>query len=168
MEEIWKDVVHYEGLYEVSNTGKVRNKKSGRIMAQIKTNRGYLRVHLSKFGNLKNELVHRLVAMAFIENPNNYPQVNHKDENKANNNVDNLEWCSRQYNMSYGTQATNMQGKQRHVQSCRVNQYDIYGNFIATYRSINEAGKINNINSGAIYFAIQNGGTSGGYIWKKA
>ena len=101
MKEIYKDIVSYEDLYEVSDTGLVRNKVSGKILKPLKNNRGYLHVRLYKDGIGKFKLVHRLVANAFIPNPLNLPEVNHIDENKSNNNVDNLEWCSRQYNIDY-------------------------------------------------------------------
>lgn len=111
MKEIWRDIVGYEGLYQVSNLGRVRSMdrydnlkhfRKGKILIQhIYT--GYLYVSLCKNGKIKMYRVHRLVAMAFIPNPNNLPQVNHKDENKQSNIVENLEWCDARYNMNYGT-----------------------------------------------------------------
>lgn len=100
--EIWKDIYGYEGIYQVSNFGQVRRlcKNDNRIIKQ-EINRGYKRVCLSYKNVKKHFLVHRLVAFAFIPNPNNYPIINHKDENKLNNNVDNLEWCTHQYNLNY-------------------------------------------------------------------
>lgn len=109
MEEIWKDVVHYEGLYEVSNLGRVRSTSTKKIKPQHsnynkKTGQGgYMVVNLWKFNKGKNEYVHRLVAMAFIPNPNNLPQVNHKDEVKTNNEASNLEWVTSKQNNNYGT-----------------------------------------------------------------
>lgn len=94
MTEIWKDIVGYEGLYQVSNLGRVRNKYM-HILRPRPDKNGYLRVNLLK----RFYSVHRLVANTFISNPNNYTEINHKDENKSNNSVGNLEWCSRQYNM---------------------------------------------------------------------
>lgn len=119
MDEIWKPVVGYEGLYEVSNLGRVRSvdryvrfgrwgdngqtrlRKSQLISPKI--DEGYYRVNLNKDGHQKMFKVHRLVAMAFIPNPDNLPVVNHKDENRLNNCVNNLEWCTQQYNSVYGT-----------------------------------------------------------------
>lgn len=100
--EIWKDIYGYEGIYQVSNFGQVRRlcKNDNRVIKQ-EINRGYKRVCLSYKNVKKHFLVHRLVAFAFIPNPNNYPIINHKDENKLNNNVDNLEWCTYSYNLSY-------------------------------------------------------------------
>ena len=115
-EEIWKPVVGYEGLYEVSSYGRVRSLDryvkysngpihlhKGRILNPGKEKVGYLVVPLSCNGKLHLKKIHILVAEAFIPNPDNLPQVNHKDENKTNNNVDNLEWCTAKYNMNYGS-----------------------------------------------------------------
>ena len=106
--EVWRDVPGYEGKYQVSNTGQVRSLNymhtgKTKILKQDTSKRGYKRVILSKNGKVKAYSVHRLVAIAFIPNPNNWPQVNHKDENPANNFYKNLEWCTPKYNMNYGT-----------------------------------------------------------------
>ena len=98
---IWKTIDGYEGMYEVSSTGEVRNRKGEKLKPSI-TSTGYPHVSLCRQGERKSKNIHRLVAEAFIPNPNNYPIVNHKDENRANNNIDNLEWCSYSYNASYG------------------------------------------------------------------
>ena len=120
MEEIWKAIEGYEGLYEVSNTGKVRSLDRrifaklgsktwkfvdihGTIVKQSPNRDGYLRVMLSKKNKSIDYFVHRLVAAAFVDNPNGYSEVNHKDEDKSNNYMTNLEWCSRRYNNMYGT-----------------------------------------------------------------
>lgn len=116
--EIWKDIEGFEGKYQVSNFGRVRNIKffnrvnfkndrsckAIRILTQKINRNGRVCVHLSD-GKDKDfhPNVHRLVAKAFIPNPDNLPEVNHKDENPQNNHVDNLEWCTREYNFSYGT-----------------------------------------------------------------
>lgn len=106
MTEVWKDVPGYEGAYQVSNTGKVRslnwrNTGGVRNLYLKPHNRGYLQVELAKKGVRRGYVVHRLVAAAFIENPLNLPNVNHKDENKKNNSAENLEWCSQSYNTKY-------------------------------------------------------------------
>ncbi len=108
MEEIWRDIQGYEGLYKVSNMGNVKSlnyRRTGleKNLKFDKDNHGYLYVILCKNNERKTFRVHRLVAQAFIDNPNNYPQVNHKDENKLNNTVKNLEYCSSSYNNNYGT-----------------------------------------------------------------
>lgn len=87
--------------YTVSYNGDIKNKKTGKVLKPQKVSGGYYQVHLFKDGKMNNVLVHRIVAKAFVPNPNNLPQVNHKDENKANNNADNLEWCTCAYNMQY-------------------------------------------------------------------
>ena len=103
MMEEWRAVPGYEGLYEVSNIGNVRNVRKNTLLRLTKTNNGYIRVGLCKNGIKTGLRVHRLVAQAFIPNPNNLPQVNHKNEDKSDNSVDNLEWCDQAYNNLYGT-----------------------------------------------------------------
>lgn len=98
MKEIWKEIEEYEGLYWVSNIGRVKSKR--KILQPIKGE--YLKVGLSKNGIQKTLTIHRLVAQTFIKNKNNYNFVNHKDENKYNNFVNNLEWCTNKYNCNYG------------------------------------------------------------------
>lgn len=124
MEEIWKSIPGYEGYYEISNTGKIRSltrtimKSNGRsqtfkgkeLIPQLSAF-GYYKIILSKNQIKKQYLIHKLVAITFIPNPNNLPIVNHKDENKTNNNVENLEWCTYEYNNNYGTI------KQRHIET---------------------------------------------------
>lgn len=110
MREEWRPVRNYEGLYEVSNMGNVKSLnynhtgKEGILKAK-KNSSGYLQVHLYKDGKAKFYTVHKLVAQAFCKNPEGYTEINHKDEDKTNNNADNLEWCSRSYNNSYNDKA---------------------------------------------------------------
>lgn len=105
--EEWKDIKGYENKYQISNLGRVKAldyRRTGKEqIISIKNNKGYSEVALWKDSKRKMFMVHRLVAQAFIPNPNNLPQVNHKDENKTNNIVENLEWCTQSYNNSYGT-----------------------------------------------------------------
>lgn len=108
LNEIWRDINNYEGLYQVSNYGRIKrlgNAKNmkEKILRPIKHSRGYLRIGLHKNGFQKDYFIHRLVAQAFIINSINLPEVNHRDENKHNNKVCNLEWCSSKYNANYGT-----------------------------------------------------------------
>ena len=106
--EIWRDIEGYEGLYQVSNLGKVKSlnykcTKKEKILKPFSNRDGYLRVKLCKEGKRRSYLVHRLVAQAFISNPEDKPQVNHKDEDKTNNKVENLEWVTSKENINYGT-----------------------------------------------------------------
>lgn len=103
MKEVWKSVQGYEGYYEISNLGRVRSTsyKGVRILKPAKMKNGYLNVILCVNQHKVHKNIHRLVAEAFIPNPNNYIAVNHKDENKENNEVSNLEWCSEEYNNRY-------------------------------------------------------------------
>ena len=101
--EIWKDVLHYEGLYQISNLGRVWSVYKQDFKVPHTKDNGYQFVQLYKNGKMRNEHLHRLVALTFIPNPNNLPQVNHKDEDKTNNTVGNLEWCDVKYNNNYGT-----------------------------------------------------------------
>lgn len=120
MNEIWKDIRGYEGLYQVSNLGKVKglarvtcrnHKIKERILKE--THYKYAQVSLWKEGKERKVYIHRLVALAFIENPNNFPEVNHKDENTFNNCVDNLEWCTSKYNANYGNRTEKCIGFKR-------------------------------------------------------
>ena len=102
-DEIWKDVVGFEGLYQVSNLGRVKSlnyKRTGKakIMKPYKTKKGYLRIYLTKNNKIFRFRLHRLVAFAFLENPNNFDQINHKNEIKTDCRVLNLEWCDANYN----------------------------------------------------------------------
>lgn len=163
MEEVWKDIKGYEGFYQISNLGRVKSLirknvlKEKIIKGGIQKN-GYKFVLLYKDKNSKIFRVHRLVAEAFIPNPNKYKEVNHIDENKTNNNVENLEWCTRKYNCSYGNFNESKIKK--------VIQYDIIGNYIREWSSITEAQKKLGINHSSIVNNCRNRRPSaGGYIW---
>lgn len=167
MNEVWKPVAGYEGIYEVSSIGRVRSlsrpkegkyshKVEGRILAQgyNKAN-GYYSVNLCYKGKHRTSYVHRLVAGAFLPNPNGLEEVNHKDENKRNNRADNLEWCDRLYNIHHGT------GMSRRLRSIaaskkgrcypkRIAQYTLDGKLVATYYSSEEAARALNCNGSNI------------------
>ena len=108
--EVWRDIEGYKGIYQVSNKRRVKSlnyRQTGKegILKQCKNRKGYLCVCLCKDGEQKGHKVHRLVGQAFIPNPDGLPQINHKDEDKTNNCVDNLEWCDNLYNCNFGTRA---------------------------------------------------------------
>lgn len=150
MEEIWKDIPGYEGLYQVSTFGNVvslnYNHTRERRMRIPRADRGgYLYLCLHKGGVTTTKKIHRLVAEAFIANPNNYPQINHKDECKTNNNVDNLEWCDQAYNNRYGSRMRKVLDAHKRVGSPKaerpVVKLDKYGTIIDEFISISEAAR---------------------------
>ena len=143
IKEIWKDKKDYEGHYQVSNCGRVKSIKFGkeRILKPVPNSFGYLFVNLCKDGKVKAFTVHRLVAEAFIPNPNNYKEVNHKDEDKSNNVVTNLEWCDRKYNCNYGTRTEKC--------SKPVLQYTLDGESVREWESTAECSR-NGFNQGAV------------------
>lgn len=132
MEEIWKDIQGYEGFYQISNLGRVRSLEriapSGKFVKQIirkqlKDKDGYCIVGLNKNKSQKTHKVHRLVANAFIENTDNLPEVNHKDEDKTNNEVSNLEWCNAKYNLTYGSRNGMFIGEKNN--NCKLSEKDV-------------------------------------------
>lgn len=167
-EEIWKPIPGWEGFYEISNLGQVKalNYKCLGVVKIIKQSTscyGYKVVGLSKKGKTKQCFVHRLVALAFVPNPCQYPIVNHKDENKVNNNAENLEWCTNKYNLSYGTARERMVRNKRK----RVFQYDLDCNLVKVFCSISEAAKATGLcraHIGACYRGKNR--THGGFFWR--
>ena len=113
--EQWKDIAGFEGFYQVSNTGKVRNVKRNRTLSPALNSRGYQRVLLCKNGDKLNKFIHRLVAEAFIPNPENKPEVNHKDSNKTNNNFYNLEWVTHRENIEHMSLVKKVEQKEARV-----------------------------------------------------
>lgn len=171
--EIWKDVVGYEGLYQVSNLGRIKSLPRHRVVGwanyiskekiikQSNHRQGYKIVLLHKDGECKTYKVHRLVAIAFIPNKKGYRCVNHKDENKSNNIVDNLEWCNHSYNNNYGTRNE----KVRKANGKPVLQYSKDGILLKEWICMREAQRGTGIQS---IDSVCNGKrkTAGGYIWK--
>ena len=142
IKEEWKPIAGFEGFYEVSNFGRVKSlnyqgtKGESVILKQTLKSNGYFQIGLYIKQNRKYFNVHRLVAMAFIPNPNNYPQINHKDEIKTNNSVDNLEWCTSKYNLNY----KDFQKRRAASYAKKVYQYDKDLNLIKEWSSAKEAG----------------------------
>lgn len=185
-QEIWRPVVGYEGYYEVSNFGYVRSLdryanigysskrlKIGRRLKAWVGNNGYYMVSLSKNNKVKKHTVHRLVAEAFIPNPNNYPVINHRDENRLNNFVKNIEWCTQKYNMEYSNVIEKGIEKQcwkkaNEVTSKPVIQYTKDGKFVAEFESVNEAQRKTGVNISQISKVCTNKKgykSAGGYKW---
>ena len=144
VKEVWKPVPGYESLYDASNYGRIRSMwyEKVKIIKPQKV-KGYLRVNLCKDGKRKNFYVHRLVAMAFIPNPDNLPMINHKDECKTNNIPENLEWCDVSYNNSYGTLPERQSQNQLNnpITSKTVYQYTLDGVLVRVWPSAAEAGR---------------------------
>lgn len=182
--EIWKPVKGYEGFYEVSNFGKIKSvavfshtagkvvmRKIPMVLKPETTHDGYKRVLLSLFGKKKKYSVHRIVAAAFIPNPNNYPVVNHKDEDTANNKADNLEWCTAKYNSNYGTLPKRISERCKNDPriSKEVVQFSIDGDIINTFPSINEASRQTGAPAEVISRCCKRKArTSGGFRWAYA
>lgn len=167
--EIWKDIKGYEGKYQISNLGNVKSlkykkEKNEYLLKPFFTKQGYLRVSLSKNNKNTQPLIHRLVAIHFIENKNDYCEVNHIDENKINNCASNLEWCDRKYNVNYGT-AKLREAETKH--KYYIEQYDLENNFIKRWYSLKEIEmdtnyKKNNIQQNC----LGNTKSAYGYKWK--
>ena len=164
-DEIWCPVKNYESLYEVSDKGRVKSIGYGkeRILKPLRNTCGYLQVCLCKNGEHKMYLVHRLVAQTFTPNPQNLTEVNHKDENKENNSVHNLEWCDSKYNNNYGTRTQ----RQSEKLSKSVLQYTKSGVFVREWKSMKDVQRNLNYSQGNISSCC-NGKckSANGYIWK--
>ena len=181
MEEIWKDIEGYEGLYQVSNLGRVRslgrtiNRMTRwgtvkpytikpRVLKHKISAYGRLQYHLHSLdGVVKPYLAHRLVAKHFIPNPDNLPEVNHKDENPKNNRADNLEWVSHIANCNYGTRNERSAAKRGR----QVEQLTLDGPHVAFYQSASEASRMTGIGRKNINECLcLRSQTAGGYRWK--
>lgn len=185
MEEIWKPIkinkngICYDltGKYDISNLGNVRNSKSGKYLKQRVDKLGYfvISLRLNSKRTPKVLRIHRLVAITFLPNYNNLPQVNHIDGNKLNNNITNLEWCTSSHNMKHAyennlidhTKLETYRQKATAKVSIKVNQYTQNGEFLRTYDSYLQAAKAVGVSSNAIKKCC-NGQqrTSAGYIWR--
>lgn len=177
--EIWKDIGGYEGMYQVSSFGRVKSleRKSQNTKRHIKEHfikqfddtNGYLRFSMFKNKKKVTLSIHRIVAETFIPNPNNYPCVNHKDGNKQNNCIENLEWCTYKYNTEHAWKTGLAKPKYNGygVRAERIIQYNLENIPIAIYMSCRMASKINNISYKNISECVRGKSkTAGGYKWK--
>ena len=191
-EEIWKDIQGYEGRYQISNLGNVkslnyRNSKRSQNLVPKVNNYGYKWVELSNGIERKQLLIHRLVALAFIDNPLNYPIINHKDENPLNCTADNLEWCTNKYNVEYSMERhperfITVKTSKRFERAKRdfyklktkysnthINQFSLKGEFIKQWLNFAELKHIKNYNSTSIKECCEGKRkTAYGYKWEFA
>lgn len=179
MNEIWKSIEGYEGLYEVSNLGKVKSVEryvprgnhqiyvKERILKPELDKDGYLLVNLSKNGVQRMQKIHRLVAIAFIPNVNNLPIINHLNEIKFDNRVENLEWCDNLHNVRYGTGIERNKQIQTFAHGKKVLKKDLLGNVLESYPSTREAARENNTTATQIRRVCQGKQrTCIGYTWE--
>ena len=173
MQEDWKDVVGYEGLYQVSTLGRIRsldrkdcrgNRIKGRVLRPRFINSGYMMVHLrDKNGKRMGKLVHRIIAEAFLIARENETQVDHIDEDKTNNKLCNLRWVTPKVNTNHGTGIERASAKR----SKAVNQLDEDGLFVRTFTSATEAARVLNIKQGSITNCCKGKHRhAGGYRWE--
>jgi hypothetical protein len=170
MQEIWKDILGYEGLYQISNYGNVRSlhwnhSNQIRLLTPF-DNDGYLRIGFRQQGKLKNHLIHVLVAKAFIPNPNNLPQVNHKDGNKHNNLVSNLEWISNSDNVKHAIRNHLRNSHASKSNPSKVYQYSLDGKLLAIFPSQHDAANKLHLAQANISKAIRRNKQYANYYWK--
>lgn len=170
-QEIWKPIKGYEGIYEVSSFGRIKSisRKRGfikgktRILKPIIKDNGYAQINLYKDNIYTRHYIHRIVAQEFIQNKNNLPCINHKDYNKLNNSIDNLEWCSYSHNNSY----SNCQAIAGKTKRIPIVQYDLQGNKIREWESATQAGHTLNIANTCITACCRGRARkAGGYMWR--
>lgn len=155
-----KPIPNYEKQYLISKDGDIYSIRRKKFLRHRISKFGYARVILKVNKVSKHYFVHRLVAETYIPNPHNLPQINHKDENKLNNNVNNLEWCTSSYNINYGSRNAKLSAKSK-----TVYQYDENHNLIASYKSCMEASKITGFDFSYLYASCRNKTKSYGYFW---
>lgn len=179
--EIWKNIENFD-MYEVSNCGRVRSKKikrsrtlarkpeiKYRILKPHIDKRGYCSVIIQNNYYILKVSVHRLVAKAFLDNPNNLPSVNHINEDKLDNSVSNLEWCTNEYNSNYGTRNERIGKTAKHnMKQCKItDQYDLNGNFIKRWNSLEQIYRELNYGKSNISRCCSGKAkTAYGYLWK--
>lgn len=154
-----KDVIGYEGIYKADIYGNIYSIKTGKKRKLVNEHHGYKRVMLYKNGKGKAFFVHRIIAELFVQNPNQYKEINHINEDKSDNRAENLEWCTRYYNIHYGNRIQSM--SKRTIQKLKG------GNIIAIFDSQAEASRKTGISQGSISNACSGRcKTAGGYIWE--
>lgn len=165
---MWKPIIGYEGLYEISDDGEIKSlryygSEKSHLLKPCKNNQtGYLQVVLTKDGKHKTKTIHRMVAEHFLENHNGEKCINHKDENKQNNKAENLEWCCYSYNNQYNGRSK----KIAKVQGKRVLQLDKNHKVIDEFDSTREAGRKTGLNQRHISECCNGKAkTTGGYYW---
>lgn len=174
--EEWRDIPGWEGVYQVSNKGNIvslnynRTRKRRLRIPRIGKG-GYLYINLHKSGVTKTMKIHRIVAMTFIPNPKNLPQINHKDENKLNNNAENLEWCDSSYNNKYGSRPRKVLDAHKRNGSSKaeraVVKLDRHGTIVAEFVSISEAARQSCVSRSCIRDCVLGRQhTCVGYFWK--
>lgn len=182
MEEIWKDIEGYEGKYQVSSFGRVRSLDrmvptvhnatrmvKGKTLTPWTDRYGYHHVNLWRDCKMKSQQVHRLVATAFIKNPDGLPEVNHKNEDKTDNRADNLEWCNTRYNINYGNRSHKV--SQTRISNAmlglRVEQLTMDGQHVRTFDSIREASRVSGADKSVIVRVCKGRlQSAGGYRWR--
>lgn len=157
-----KDIKDFEGIYAITSCGRVWSYQSKKFLKPNIQKRGYYHYRLYKNGKQKSFLAHRLVAMAYLSNPDNLPEVNHKDENKSHNYLGNLEWCTREYNREYGTQIE----RQRQKLQIKVECIETGQIFNSMQDACEWMGFNRNSSALSAYFRRKQK-TCGGYTWRK-
>jgi len=189
MSEIFKDITGYEGMYQISNMGNVRSLDRldtrgrivhGRILIHKKDGGGYHQVCLCKDGERHYPKVHRLVCETFLPNPDRKPTVNHKDEDKNNNCLENLEWATYKENANYGTRIARCYGerdyetigkhiaigKRKNGKSRKVEQYTTNGQLVKSWDAVIDAARANKCTPTGIGYALKHGNIYRGFLWK--
>lgn len=179
-EEVWKDVKGYEGFYKVSNMGRVKSlerevlysngrihKYGEKILSTFANKKGYVTVCLCKNGVCEVKRLHQVVISAFYDRPHGMNSINHKDENKANNRLDNLEYCTSKYNSNYGTRTERYRAKviNDKRRSKKISQLTLEGDFIRTFPSLGEVFRVYGFQSAHIS-SVANGKSKSAYGYK--